>query len=147
MSWPYHDLLKTEWKEYQMSDGILSFRFILVSILISGNIKSKQRRRERESEREHAWAWYWSLSKWGDPDAHETLNNIFSVLICHVTLIPKHKSDILSRGKRLFLSYTIENEKNINSLLWTLNIIRLIYIWILYVNDNTQISYKWFYVN
>ena len=35
-----------------MSDGILSFRFILVSILISGNIKSKQRRRERERERE-----------------------------------------------------------------------------------------------
>ena len=35
-----------------MSDGILSFRFILVSILISRNIKSKQRRRERESARE-----------------------------------------------------------------------------------------------
>ena len=35
-----------------MSDGILSFRFILVSILISRNIKSKQRRRERERERE-----------------------------------------------------------------------------------------------
>ena len=37
-----------------MSDGILSFRFILVSILISRNIKSKQRRRERERERERA---------------------------------------------------------------------------------------------
>ena len=35
-----------------MSDGILSFRFILVSILISRNINSKQRRRERERERE-----------------------------------------------------------------------------------------------
>ena len=37
-----------------MSDGILSFRFILVSILISRNIKSKQRWRERERERERA---------------------------------------------------------------------------------------------
>ena len=57
MSGPYHDLLKTEWKESQMSDGILSFRFILVSILISRNIKSKQRWREkieRERERERA---------------------------------------------------------------------------------------------
>ena len=35
-----------------MSDGILSFRFILVSILISRNIKSKQRRREKMYERE-----------------------------------------------------------------------------------------------
>ena len=37
-----------------MSDGILSFRFILVSILISRNIKSKQRRREKsESMSKH----------------------------------------------------------------------------------------------
>ena len=85
-----------------MSDGILSFRFILVSILISRNIKSKQRwreKRERERERERARvSMIQKLSRRYDPDAHETLNNIFSVLICHVTLISKHKSDILSRG-------------------------------------------------